>query len=544
MGMLTLLLKESRTRVILCGLYSLGAGGTNGLLLIIISEVIATQSFFSKPYIFGFFATVILSQVLRYATNVTITKLVEGMTVKTQLIILKGLRSCRLDGFEKIGHSKIHNVLTSDCAAISRFIPDMIELITAAVTIIVCMGYLFYLSRLVFFMAILVMIIGASLYLLRQHSAKANLQQSRSQLDRTYKFVLDFLNGFKEVKMNSQMGDDLFNNHIISGFHNTRELLIKASKIVQLNYSMGLALFYSLLGLVLFYLPHQFPGDAAFISKIAIVLLYIVIPGGQFFYSALQFVKLEVAVSNLENLKREASSKKEVLPPQPIVPDQFENFSSIRIKGVQYTYFSETKQPLFSVGPMDVDIIRGNVVFITGGNGNGKTTLCKLITGLYIPQKGEIQVDHVIVSSQNVKRYRDLFSAVFSDFYLFDKLYGIEQPDPKQVSEWLTRFDLSHKLTLTEGVLSTNKLSSGQRRRLALFCALMEQRPVLICDEMTADQEPGFREYFYKKFIPEMKQKGKTIIIITHDDRYFHLADQIVKLDYGARINMEADGQV
>jgi putative pyoverdin transport system ATP-binding/permease protein len=536
MRMLTLLLKESRTWVIMCGLFSLGAGGTNGLLLIIISEVIASRSYFSKPYMAAFFGMVIISQVLRYATNVTITKLVEGLTVKTRLIILNGLRSCQLEGFERTGHPKIHNVLNGDCAAISRFIPDMIELITAAVTIFICMVYLLYLSRLIFFLAILVMAIGASLYLLRQHSAKTTLEQSRLQLDKNYKFVLDFLHGFKELKMNPRKGDGLFNNHIIPGFHNTRELLIKASKIVQLNYSLGLGLFYSLLGLVLFYLPHQFPGDGALISKTAIVLLYMVIPGGQFFYSALQFVNLEVAVANLENLKIETMLKKEPLPPHPLTPDAFENFSTIRFMGIGYSYYSENEKPLFSVGPLDVDIIRGNVVFITGGNGNGKTTLCKMITGLYAPQEGQIWVDDIPVSHENAEGYRGLFSAVFSDFYLFDKLYGIEELSQDRIDMWLERFDLSHKLTIDNGVFSTNALSSGQRRRLALFCALMEQRPVLVCDELTADQEPGFREYFYKEFIPEMKQKGKTIIIITHDDRYFHLADQMVKLDYGSKV--------
>ncbi len=536
MGMLKLLLEESRSRVILCGLFSLGAGGANGLLLIIISEVLANQNFFSKTYMAAFFGMVVISQVLRYATNVTITKLVERITVSTRLAILDALRSCRLEEFERTGHSKIHNVLTSDCAAISRFIPDMIELITAAITIFVCMIYLIYLSRLVFFLAILVMAIGTSLYLLRQHSAKTNLEQSRSQLDRTYKLILDFLNGFKELKMNPQKGEDLFNNHIKPGFHKTRKLLIKAAKIVQLNYSLGLGLFFSLLGLVLFYLPHHFPGDSAFISKIVIVLLYMVVPGGQFLYSALQFVRLEVAVENLENLRIQTLSKKEQHPSDRLSLKTFENFRTIHLKGIGYAYLDQSGQPLFSIGPINVDISRGNVVFITGGNGNGKTTLCKLITGLYRPQKGQILVDDIPVSQENADRYRYLFSVVFSDFYLFEKLYGIKDPDPDHTAAWLSRFNLSHKLTIDKGVFSTNTLSSGQRRRLALLTALMEQRPVLVCDELTADQEPGFREYFYKEFIPEMKQKGKTIIIITHDDRYFHLADKMVKLEYGSKV--------
>jgi len=261
-----------------------------------------------------------------------------------------------------------------------------------------------------------------------------------------------------------------------------------------------------------------------------------VVPGGQFLYSALQFVRLEVAVENLENLRIQTLSKKEQHPSDCLSLKTFENFRTISLKEIGYSYLDKNGQPLFSIGPINVDISRGNVVFITGGNGNGKTTLCKLITGLYSPQKGQILVDNVPVTQNNADKYRDLFSAVFSDFYLFEKLYGIPHPDPEKVGTWLEKFTLSHKLSINEGVFSTNILSSGQRRRLALITALMEGRPVLICDELTADQEPGYREYFYKEFIPEMKKQGKTVIIITHDDRYFHLADQMVKLDYGSKV--------
>lgn len=537
--MLRFLLRESRTRVVLCGFFSLGSGGANGLLLVIISEVIADQKFFSPPHIAAFFALVIISQILRYAANVTIISLVEKITIKTRLVILDALRESRVDGFEKIGHAGIHNVLTNDCTAISRFIPDMIELVTASITITVCMMYLFFLSRLVFFLVLLTMTLGTLLYLLRQQSAKTNLEQSRSQLDKTYKLVLDFLNGFKELKLNPEKGNDLFCNHIRPGFDQTRKLLVKSSQIVQLNYSLGLTLFFSLLGLVLFYLPHHFPDNITVIPKIAVVVLYLVAPGGQFLYSALQFINLRVAMDNLESLKTLARSEKEEKTSDPSLSGTFDDFSVIRLRDISYSYMGSADIPLFTAGPMSIDIQRGKLILITGGNGDGKTTLCKLITGLYFPGKGYIQVDDSLVSSRNIDQYRNLFSAVFSDFYLFERLYGIKPVNSKEVDLWLERFHLSHKLTLDQGIFSSRSLSSGQKRRLALLCALMEKRPILVCDEMTADQEPEFREYFYKIFIPEMKSIGKTIIIITHDDRYFHLADQMVKLNYGVRIDPE-----
>jgi putative ATP-binding cassette transporter len=413
----------------------------------------------------------------------------------------------------------------------------MIELITASFTITVCMMYLAFLSRLVFFLVILVMTLGTLLYLLRQQSAKTNLEQSRSQMDNTYKLILEFLNGFKELKLNPEKGNDLFNNHIRPGFDHTRKLLVKSSQIVQLNYSLGLGLFFSLLGVVLFFLPHHFSDNITVIPKIAVVILYMVAPGGQFLYSALQFINLRVAIDNLEALKTLAQSEKEEKTAEPHDSDTFYDFSVIRLRNICYSYMDSTGSPLFTAGPMTIDIKRGKLIFITGGNGDGKTTLCKLITGLYFPRQGHIEVDGSLVTPQNIDLYRNLFSAVFSDFYLFERLYGINPVDEKEIDLWLDRFRLTHKLTLNQGVLSSRSLSSGQKRRLALLCALMEKRPVLVCDEMTADQEPEFREYFYKTFISEMKSIGKTIIVITHDDRYFHLADQMVKLNYGVRMD-------
>jgi putative pyoverdin transport system ATP-binding/permease protein len=533
--MLKLLLNESRMRVLICALFSLGSGGAIGVSMIIVSEVIAGNFFFSIPHAAAFFSLIIAAQILRYGANVSIISLVETITVRTRLIILEALKSSPLAQFERISQSKIHNVLTTDCAAISRFVPDMIEFLTAGVSLVFCLGYLVWLSPMVFALAVLVLSMGIGGYLLRQNSAKSNLEQSRSQLERVYKLILDFMNGFKELKISPEKADDLFDRNILPGFLRTRHLLVNASRIVQLNYSIGLVLFFSLLGFVLFLLPHYFIHDTAIVSRIVVVLLYLVTPGGQFLYSALQYTKLQVALDNLQTLKAKALSMGS-RPEGPVtqdIKDEFFRFRHIQITDLAYTYPAEEGQRVFNIGPLSMDITRGRIIFITGGNGSGKTTLCKLITGLYTPSEGEIRVDGKPVDRSSIKAYRSLFSVVFSDFFLFEALYGIKNPDQTKMQQWLTRFSLYSKLSIENGRFSTDRISSGQRRRLALFCAVMADKPILVCDEMTADQEPGFREYFYKTFLPEMAAAGKTIVIITHDDRYFDLSDQMVTLEYG-----------
>ena len=69
--------------------------------------------------------------------------------------------------------------------------------------------------------------------------------------------------------------------------------------------------------------------------------------------------------------------------------------------------------------------------------------------------------------------------------------------------------------------------------RKALISALLEDREIYIFDEWAADQDPQFRKRFYEKIIPELKQKGKTIFAVTHDDHYWNLADIVVKMEYG-----------
>jgi putative ATP-binding cassette transporter len=79
-----------------------------------------------------------------------------------------------------------------------------------------------------------------------------------------------------------------------------------------------------------------------------------------------------------------------------------------------------------------------------------------------------------------------------------------------------------------DGRLSTTRLSAGQRRRLALLQVFLDRRPVVALDEWAAEQDPIFRRVFYTELLPELQRRGATVVAITHDDRYFHIADRCV----------------
>ena len=188
----------------------------------------------------------------------------------------------------------------------------------------------------------------------------------------------------------------------------------------------------------------------------------------------------------------------------------------------------------FLLGPISLSLQPGQITYIVGGNGSGKSTLAKLITGLYVPETGSIYLDGIPITEHNLEWYRQHFSAIFTDFYLFDSCLGFNHTDiDQEVESYLRHLQLDHKVQVRDGVLSTTNLSQGQRKRLALLTAYLEDRPIYLFDEWASDQEPLFRDFFYKQILVKLKQQGKAVVVITHDDRYFHLADQIIKLDYG-----------
>jgi putative ATP-binding cassette transporter len=188
----------------------------------------------------------------------------------------------------------------------------------------------------------------------------------------------------------------------------------------------------------------------------------------------------------------------------------------------------------FSLGPLNVMIRTGEVIFIIGGNGSGKSTFVKLLTGLYLPQRGQVTLNGDVIAPTNQDWYRQHFSAVFSDFYLFKKLLGLD-PDlvANQADGWLATLRIRHKVTIQHGEYSTINLSQGQRKRLALVTAMLEDRPFYVFDEWAADQDPQYKEVFYGELLPQLRARGKGVIVVTHDDRYFHLGDRVLKLDEG-----------
>ena len=200
---------------------------------------------------------------------------------------------------------------------------------------------------------------------------------------------------------------------------------------------------------------------------------------------------------------------------------------------VQRKRLSESGDQAFELGPIDITLKRGSVVYITGANGSGKTTFGKLISGLYYASRGSLLLDGKEILQSDMQNYRELFTTLFADKYLFDEVIPSSDVSSDDVRELLMDTDMDSKVTFSDWRFSTLELSTGPRDRLALVDAITQRKPVMIFDEWAANQDPMFRQYYYDELLPHFKENNQTTIVISHDDRYYDRADKLWNINEG-----------
>jgi putative ATP-binding cassette transporter len=273
--------------------------------------------------------------------------------------------------------------------------------------------------------------------------------------------------------------------------------------------------------------------DMAEIGAAVIVLLYIRGPVAQIAAALPLFDQARVSFQRIAELSAELNQHEPNLTIEASSSSAAaKHIVSIELRGVTYAFPAKEGSKPFVLGPIDLAVAAGELLFIVGENGSGKTTLVKLLLGLYEPREGAIFLNGEPVTATTRDDYRQLFTTVFADYYLFDDLiYGGALP--AEALPYLEKLDIAHSVTVKDRHFSTTDLSTGQRKRLALVHAYLEKRPVIVTDEWAADQDPAFRKIFYTELLPELKREGKTLIVVSHDDRYFDVADRIVRMENG-----------
>ena len=478
---------------------------------------------------------VLLSAVLAYVVCQSIlarlvSRNVERRMGELRLDLLQALRNLPFASLETIGKARLMSVLVGDVHMISSATAPISAAIQSGVQLLLATIYLFLLSKLAFCLAMSVSLCSGYAYLRRLRLMAVALQAADLQNRGTLERIEDALRGAFQIKQFSAASAAIraaieASSQRASALHET------AQRSVGSVLLFGQFMFFLLLGVMIWELPEFGLSDHTIIRTVT-VLLYVLGAIGGLLQGIVTFTNADGAAIRIMALRQDiALPETPVLVPASTV-GSMRIFRSLQVADLRYAYPARSGNAAFSVGPLDLTLRRGEIIFIRGGNGAGKSTLLKLITGLYEPDAGRLLLNDFAVHSTTLQT-AELTSVVFSDVYLFSRLWGVGADQQGRARALLTELGLADKVDVQDNRFTTTALSTGQRKRLALVAAVLEDRPVLILDEFASDQDPEFRAHFYRHLLPRMRAAGLTVVAVMHDDAYFGCADRLYVMEEG-----------
>lgn len=452
---------------------------------------------------------------------ITTTAEIGAIIHKLRVRMMDYVRRAELLPLEGIGRAQIVAAITMETTTLTQASNTFAFAIQGTLMIALVTAYVAYLSFLAFLLSVVIIGVGAALFHAKSRQLAADMREAATWENRLFDRLTDVLDGFKEVRLNHARSDDLFDD-IVEVSRSAANLKIRTQSETFRRMIFLQSSLYTVLGAVALVVPAFSESIEGNLTKAVTALVFVVGACSGLVQSIPIVAAANNAAERIESLEarlREATSVADAIEPPR------KSFNTVQMRGVEFSYVDASSNSVFKVGPLDFTLNSGELVILTGGNGSGKSTFMKLLAGFYRPDAGEILIDGTSLNDENFESYRSLIAAIFPDFHLFERLYGISHPDAAEVDRLLAEFRLFEKTRLKDGEFRTVDLSSGQRRRLALIVSILEKRPILLLDEWAADQDPEFRRQFYFKLLPSLNQAGVTIVAISHDDRYIEQMD-------------------
>jgi putative ATP-binding cassette transporter len=532
-SLITLLKGESRAELKRMIFFS-GLVGISGTLIIAILNEAASLVAQSEAFTFEFFAflTSLLFFLYFYRENNTESvTAIQGLILRFRLNIIRLVLKSDLRLFNVVNKNEIQTTLSRDSQIVAQAVVSLVNVIQSSSIIFFSLIYLATLSLLASILMVVFLLIAISTFMAYEKAARHKMAASFKSESETFNYFDQFLSGFQEIKMSSKKANSFIHDVILSA-KKSRHLREASLILIGIIFRNIQASLYVVVGMLIFVVPILTDDFQNVVIKVATTSFFMLGSFQGIFQTIPLIVQAEASAhqlldlqGKLENLAPSAEEKEVITPSEDVITLSFEDLF--------YQYPTQDLITRFDLGPISYSFQAGRTYFIRGANGSGKTTLIRLLLGLYVPSSGSISINGKIVTQPTNAGYRDLFAVVFSDFYLFKKLYGISQLKLIDAKALVQMFRLEDKVNISDDQFDTINLSTGQRKRLALVGALLEDKPFVVLDEWAADQDPEFRRYFYQVLIPYIKNLGKTVIAISHDDKYYDCADEVITIDNG-----------
>jgi putative pyoverdin transport system ATP-binding/permease protein len=523
--------QHSRSSVLMSLTAGIVSGACNAALLAVINMGLK-NTHASRNVIWAFVGLCLLLPLTRYTAEILLSSLGQGALFRLRMQLCRQMLAAPLYHLEEIGPARLLTALTDDVPTITNAIGSIPLLCVNLALVVGCLVYMGTLSWILLTIVLGFMVFGIISYQLPILMVNNVFGQARKEANTLQSHFRALTQGTKELKIHHQRRQAFIADSLEGTSGAIQRYNLAGFKIYAAAASWGQTLVFVVVGLIVFLLPHLRQITGPTLTAYAITLLYLMTPLQVVMNLLPQVSRANIALKTVRELGFTLVSKgsEEVAEVGPATSD----WDKLELRGVTRSYRREGEDESFVLGPVNLTLKPGELVFITGGNGSGKTTLAKLLMALYPPESGTIYFQNQPVGPENQEFYRQHFSAVFSDFFLFDQLLGLLGPElDEQARKYLEQLKLSNKVQIKQGKFSTTDLSQGQRKRLALLTAYLEDRPIYVFDEWAADQDPYFKNIFYTQLLPALKARNKTVLVISHDDRYYYVADRIIKLDDG-----------
>jgi putative ATP-binding cassette transporter len=535
---LSFFLKNSRALTVIALAAGLLSGGaTTGLLALVHVALKGTSSQNQLHLIAAFCALCICMPCSRVLSQTVLMRLGHRATLLLRVKLGEQILKASLRNLERLGIHSLNATMTEDITAIANGLVTGPAVLLQGAVLLACLAYMGWLSLPgMLFVAVFLLVGFVSVQFLVRPGRKY-LEMARRKEDDLMMDLRGLTEGSKQLKLNDRQRKVFLEDVYEPDARMYHRYGFKGGSILLAALGWANVLFFILIGLLIWVGPKFGIVRPTDVGAFVLALLYMMVP-----LDTIGSLTPAIMGATVARHKIESLGLSFVDPSEPAdEPCSAPAWGLLQIREVTHTYYTDRNEH-FTLGPLNLTIEPQEIIFVTGGNGSGKTTLLKLIVGLYEPEGGMIFLDGSPISRDMLASYRQNFSVVFSDFFLFNRLLS----DPSAAvdslaSSYLVRLQLDRKLKIENGVLSTTELSQGQRKRLALLGAYMEDRPVYVFDEWAADQDPIFKEVFYNELLPELRARGKTVIVATHDEKYFDVADRHIKLADGQLVDVDAE---